>query len=197
MAKKTQLPYVPPTGVGKLMPALDNAEAHYKIYIDLRKMLSEECNLRRARQWEMLKWVSTILLAVNAGMFAFFSKSSERLGPTVAFGTTLMLVALSLLAVLRILHDAGQQSALSESIQELDANFGIKFPDGKLTTQIDEWCKNNGYDYGWAHVLCSFRCTKKHGSKLRGYSFIVKCYLNWIGLLTAFALCLVGVASVR
>lgn len=195
MFKKTPPPFVPSPKKGEIIPALENTEAHFKIYIDIRKLMAEDSMYRRTRQWEMVKWVSTVLLAVAAGMFAYLAKGSGHMPMHLGMITGLMTVAIWFLAVLRILHDVGQQAALSKSMGELDAMFGIRFPDGKLGARIQAWCDKKDHDWGTAHLLCPIICDIDHPKKSGGFSFIVKCYLSWITLLLLFTLYLVAAAS--
>lgn len=100
----------------------------FERYTYTRTRLMEECNYRRNRQWSVVTWASTLLLAVMGGVVTLWS-TDNPISVQHAWVLTCVVVLCACFCVTWITHDAGVAQYYSDRCWEADDEFGLKYDD--------------------------------------------------------------------
>jgi len=161
----------------------ENKKEHFDAYVKVRDIIASETKYRRDRQWEIIKWVTTIFLAIIGLLFTLMSRQVP-LNFAQAACLTGVVAVISLGACLRIIHDAGVVCFNSRTCIEMDKSFHLHFDDSKyklsyrmhrLWLAFLHGCDKRHFKH-YAKVQLEER-KRKTASSL---SFLVWCYVAFI-----------------
>lgn len=179
----------------KIIQPFSNTKEHFDAYIKARDVLSQEIKYRRDRQWEIIKWVSGLFLALIGFLFTLKTRGVP-LDIVQLLTLTCVVLLLATGSCLRIIHDAGVVECRHRVCRAMDKKFNLYFSDAryKFSTKMSRWWRFFQYSRDKSHFSYYAkkrmleRRLKSKGKAKSSLSFLVWCYILFISMMAALVL---------
>lgn len=171
--------YIPAPRGKETVPGFENTAEHFKIYVEVRKLVNEDLRHRSQRKWVLLKRVSMIYIAVIAGLFVLATQGPVVMPDVYPPLLMLMLTVMAGVVFVRAFMDESQIAVHRAYIRDLDQIFGLQVRDGQPWARFLEWCSVDENDHDFVEVN-SMDLPKPSGSRMMAYGL-------WLGFLWLIA----------